>query len=199
MMRKVACLMLLVGGCSSDVFDLPAGAPLPAAPGRIFTPGVYTGTNYCRFEVRTDGVSKIWVHAHPVDVTINSEGDLILNGDLIWVGNTTTGDFERFVVDSMIDTVTEATRQFVFESDGRLTFECGNTCASARNGLCEEGSICELGEDCDDCGPLMLDGSQVCTAKRLSHMRIELTMTAQFSDPQGAVLFDGACWTIVSP
>jgi len=191
--------MLLMGACQSEILDLPAGYDAPAASGRTFTPGVYTGTNYCHFEMSVGGAVKQWVHASPVDVTISRLGDLILNGDLIWVGSTTTGDFERFVLVTRVASVTKVARRFVFESDGRLVFECGNSCASARNGVCGEGSLCEIGEDCDDCGPLVLEGGQVCTAKRLSRMRIELAMTAQFSDPQGAVLFDGACWTIVSP
>ena len=55
---------------------------------------------------------------------------------------------------------------------------CGNTCASASNGVCEEGRLadysgvpmagiqvlCDLGSDCADCGPYRLNISGLDTS-----------------------------------
>lgn len=87
---------------------------------------------------------------------------------------------------------------------------CGNTCATASNGICDEGRLadysgvpmvgiqvlCDLGSDCADCGPYKFNGSGLDSAfvadspvKRLASQQVDIRVRATSTQPSFLMAF----------
>lgn len=141
----------------------PQSEPEPEATTQIRA-GSYIGTVQCHEE--TTVVGSLTSRNDDPDIataTFDSDGNLLISGAPIRVGDTTTRGFGAHVWSFLYRGITNSSIALILHGETYSEFDCGNTCSFAFDSVCDEVRFCALGTDCADCGPVILRGSFTTT------------------------------------
>ncbi len=181
----LVAVALATSGCGSapTASSLPdGGASSPVRPGTgeapLFSPGLWTGAETCTLHATVAGQSATQTQSTPFSVTVGGDG--LPEG--FGAGQSVTTVLGPSEGTTTYTTVNIYSNGITVEGSMTLSFNCSDSCAYARDGVCDEISRCGVGTDCSDCGQLILTGPSSTTFKRAANGQMGFTSSVTISD-----------------
>jgi hypothetical protein len=177
-------IQLFFFGCGSGV--------LPSSVSTALKSGTYIGTLNCSAGLSYGGDFTVVSGVENLSVTIDVSGLPLVGGVVVAPGVSiplTLGPIEGTVtVNNFTKSANGVTVSYRF-----YVSMCTNTCIWSFDQECDEIAFCELGTDCNDCGPTVVDGTVVETLQALENDKIRYIRSAFYIDGDALLSLNMEC------